>query len=104
MYKTFTFHGTIYRTIWSSRGGWGGGVCLLEKKILALDMQGKNDSKGELKNNLASKIGKKNNNLALCLKLYVTRKSITYNYMLYKGVVVSKINNHYSIIYLGLTN
>ena len=33
-----------------------------------------------------------------------TRKSITYNYMLYKGVVVSKINNHYSIIYLGLTN
>ena len=34
----------------------------------------------------------------------VTRKSITYNYMLYKGVVVSKINNHYSIIYLGLTN
>ena len=42
----------------------------------------------------------------------ITRKSITYNYMLiitynymlYKGVVVSKINNHYSIIYLGLTN
>ena len=34
----------------------------------------------------------------------LTRKSITYNYMLYKGVVVSKINNHYSIIYLGLTN
>ena len=33
-----------------------------------------------------------------------TRKSITYNYMLYKGVVVSKINNHYSIVYLGLTN
>ena len=33
-----------------------------------------------------------------------TRKSITYNYMLYKGVAVSKINNHYSIIYLGLTN
>ena len=36
--------------------------------------------------------------------LYITRKSITYNYMLYKGVVVSKIDNHYSIIYLGLTN
>ena len=33
-----------------------------------------------------------------------TRKSITYNYMLYKGVAVSKINNHYSIFYLGLTN
>ena len=28
----------------------------------------------------------------------ITRKSITYNYMLYKGVVVSKINNHYSIV------
>ena len=37
-------------------------------------------------------------------KYLLTRKSITYNYMLYKGVVVSKINNHYSIIYLGLTN
>ena len=34
----------------------------------------------------------------------LTRKSITYNYMLYKGVVVSKINNHYSVVYLGLTN
>ena len=24
--------------------------------------------------------------------------------MLYKGVVVSKINNHYSIVYMGLAN
>ena len=43
------------------------------------------------------------NKLGSWRKKTLTRKSITYNYMLYKGVVVSKINNHYSIIYLGLT-
>ena len=33
-----------------------------------------------------------------------TRKSITCNYMLYKGIVDSKINNHFSIVHLGLMN
>ena len=32
----------------------------------------------------------------------ITRKSMACNYMLYKGVVDSKINNHFSIVHLGL--
>ena len=48
---------------------------------------------------------KKKKKKCVCFRFQAeTRKSITCNYMLYKGVVVSKINNHYSIINLGLTN